>query len=408
MLLCSFKLVRRDGVKCLMAAGNGSDDCFGYLRAPVTLKVGRTYRLYVRFRMSDNVNPQLNMRFSVFTDAFNNGIFCFRRCGGGWVEGESRFPAGGKEDCSGDVRICYGLNPKGKAWISEISLTECAPVEPRPVRVAATRGTVSLKEWSKVLDAAGKAKADLVLLPEIINGNVLESVQGPTGRMMARKARQYRMYVAGGLYLRDRRSNRVYNVCLLFNRKGRLVGRYDKNHPYTPELWCDIGISPGQQVPVFKTDFGKVGILICYDSWFTDVAELLALKGAEIILFPNAGYFRGLMPARSSDNGVRFVVSSLSNGHGIWDTAGRDVTDPEADPTNRALVSPETTTHHIRKYKVGKVEMLVATLDLSQSPSPHNWGGPCLSAPGGRRNRREQVGLLYDEIKKEVERWWTD
>lgn len=406
-----FKLVRRDGERCLLAAGNGSDDCFGYVRTPIVLKAGRTYRLFARFRISPDVNPQFNLRFSFYADnesAFNNGIFHFRRCKDGWVEGEGRFLATGKGDISGDVRIYYGLNARGQVWIREVSLMECAPIMPRPVRVATTQGRVSLREWGSVLDAAGNEKADLVLLPETINGHVLESARGPTGAMLARKARQYRMYVAGGFYLRDRRRNRIYNVCLLFDRTGRLVGRYDKNHPYTPELWSDAGPSPGREVPVFKTDFGTVGILICYDSWFTDVAELLALKGAEIILFPNAGYFRGLMPARAADNGVRFVVSSLGCPLGIWDTAGRDVTDPEADPTTHARVSPQATAHHIRKRTVGKVAMLITTLDLAQSPSPGNWGGPCLSAPGGRRNRREQARLLYDDIKKEAERWWEE
>ena len=40
--------------------------------------------------------------------------------------------------------------------------------------------------------------------------------------------------------------------------------------------------------------------------------------------------------------------------------------------------------------------------------SPHNWGGPHLSAPGGRRSRRDQERLLYTEIEREVERWWEE
>ena len=404
-----FKWTRKDGDRCLLAAGNGSDDCFGTVQAPVVLRAGRTYRFNVQFRISKQVDPQKNMRFSVYADNeshFNNGIFRFSRCKDGWVKGEERFAVPGKKNIPGHVRVGYCFNAGGQAWVKQVSLSECPPVTPRPVRVAATKGKVSLKEWCTVLDAAGKAKVDLILLPEMVNGEAVESMRGPTSQLMALKARQYEMYVAGGLYLRDRKKDRTYNTCLLFDRKGRLTGRYDKNHPYTPELWNDAGITPGRDVPVFKTDFGTVGILICYDSWFTDVTELLALKGAEIILFPNAGYFRSLMPARTADNCVRFVTSSLSCPLGIWDTAGRDITNPEADPTNGANVDPRATAHHIRKRKVGKVEMLIATLDLAQSPSPANWGGPCLSAPGGRRNRREQISLLQDQIKKETERWW--
>jgi predicted amidohydrolase len=406
-----FRLVRRNGRLVLLATGNGQDDCFGYLRTPTTLQGGCTYRLRARFEVSPGLNPHQHLRFCYFADnegQFNNGIFKFRRLGGGLVEGEGRFPVPGKEAVAGNVRIMFGMSAADKAWIHEVALEPCEPIEPRPVRVAATRGNVGLAQWSRVLDAAGRGKADLVLLPETINGHMVEGLRGPTGGMMAAKAKQYGMYVAGGLYYRDRKAKRVYNACLLFDRKGRLVGRHDKNHPYTPELWRDVGVTPGREVEVFQTDFGKVGILICYDSWFTDVTELLALKGAEIVLFPNAGYFRGLMPARASDNCVRFVTSSLHGPLGIWDTAGRDVTDPEADPTNAALTPPEKTAWGIQRRKAGKVEMLFATMDLSQSPSPHNKGGPCMSAPGGRRNRREQVRLLYGEILQETQRWWEE
>jgi predicted amidohydrolase len=224
--------------------------------------------------------------------------------------------------------------------------------------------------------------------------------------MMARKARQHRMYVVGGIYRQDSKRGLIYNTALLFDRQGHLAGHYDKIHPFTHEFWGKGSVTPGRAAPVFRTDFGTVGIMICYDSWFTDVAELLALKGAEIILFPNAGYYVSLMPARSADNGVRLVVSSLSSPLGIWDTAGRDIMRPRRDPTTCANCPPSATARDIRHLKVGKVKIMLATLDLSQSPSPHNWGGPMLSAPGGRRNRREQTYFLYDEIRRETERWW--
>ena len=83
----AFKLVRNAGRNLLLAAGNGSDDCFGYIAAPVRLTAGRTYRLRARFRISAGLNPQRHLRFAVFTESFNNGIFHFRRCPGGWAGG---------------------------------------------------------------------------------------------------------------------------------------------------------------------------------------------------------------------------------------------------------------------------------------------------------------------------------
>ena len=178
---------------------------------------------------------------------------------------------------------------------------------------------------------------------------------------------------------------------------------YDKIHPYSPELF-DPGITPGGKIPVFETDFGKIGFMICYDSWFTDVAEALALQGAEIILFPNAGYYRSLMPARAADNCVRIISSSWNSGYGIWDTVGRDVLNPEADLTYKPAV--QETFRNLVQEKVGDWSILVAELDMNCSSSPAYNGGTMMSAPGGKRNRREQVFYLDDVIRKERERWW--
>jgi predicted amidohydrolase len=219
---------------------------------------------------------------------------------------------------------------------------------------------------------------------------------------MAEKAKQYGAYVAGGIVRKDEQADLVYNTALLVDRKGKLVGSYDKVHPYSPEL-NDQGISAGRNVSVFKTDFGTVGIMICYDSWFTDVAELLALKGAEVILFPNAGYYRALMPARAADNRVRIVCSSWSSGYGVWDTVGRDLSNPGADQSHGD--PPGATCREVVKTTVGDTGLLMASLDLNCSPSPHYNGGSMFEAPGGRRNRREQALRLDDLIKAERERW---
>ena len=407
-----FKLVRKDGLKLLLAAGNGSDDCFGYLATPVRLRAGRTYRLRARFRISPDLNPQRHLRFAVFTESFNNGIFHFRRLRDGWVEGEETFLFPDKHDQAGEMRLVFCLSARGKAWVSEIALEEAKPLPKRPVRIVCVSGTGALADWKRVLDAAADEEADLALLPEMMNGDAVEPMTGPTPRLLSAAARRHRMYVAGGFYCRDAKAGRVYNVAALFDRAGRLAGRYAKHHPYTPELWGVPGqmpaVSPGQDVPVFRTDFGTVGIMICYDSWFTDVAELLALKGAEVILFPNGGYYRSLMPARAADNGVRIAASSLNCREGIWDTAGRDVTEPELDATTYANCPPRLTAERIRHRALGKIRLLAATLRLDQSPSPHNWGGPMLSAPGGRRNRREQIRLLHRDIADEIDRWWDE
>lgn len=397
-----FKLHMAEGKKTVAATGNGNVNCVGWISTSFQLQGGRTYCMRVHFRVSGGMDPHQNLLFSFYSPDFNNGIFNFKRLYDDWIEGENRFFVPGEGSITGEVRICFRLSPAGKAWIDNISLEECEAIPPRPVKVGCVKGKVGLDTWSRVLDYAGKENVDIFLLPETFNpGGKAETLDGPSGRLMSRKAKQYKMYVAGTFLYKDDEGF-IYNSSMLYDPSGELIGRYDKNHPFSPEF-IELGVIPGTDVPVFETDFGKIGMMICYDSWFTDVAELLALKGAEIILFPNAGYYRSLMPARAADNCVRFVVSSLDCDIGIWDTSGAEVTNPDIDPTRFA--NCDGTFNDVKIRYMEDVKILFATLDLSHSPSPHNWGGPMKSAPGGRRNRREQKRLLQDDIKDEICQW---
>lgn len=286
-------------------------------------------------------------------------------------------------------------------------MTETEPTPPRWVKVACTNGGTDLRSAEAVLEAAGRAKVDLVLLPEYMQGKFIpEPIDGASCRLMAAMAKKHRMYVAGGIVRTVPKEDRIFNTTVLFDRRGKLLGMYDKHHPYSPEL-NDQGVTPGVEVPVFRTDFGKIGVMTCYDSWFTDVAQLLALKGAEIILLPNAGYYRSLMPARAADNGVRIVCSSGFCGYGVWDTAGRSVLQRDADPTV-ILGNDRPTFKDVSQTKVGKVDLLIVSLNLEASPSPHMNGGTMMCSPGGCRNRAEQKTYLEDEIRRERQRWWVE
>jgi predicted amidohydrolase len=212
---------------------------------------------------------------------------------------------------------------------------------------------------------------------------------------MAEKARQWKMHVSGSTYVW--RGDLVFNTAPLFDREGKLVGIYDKNMVYEPEL--DLGATPGRGFPVFQTDIGRIGIIICYDSWFPETTRLLALQGAELILFPNAGYYAELMHARSADNDVFIAVSSLNNPAGVWDSAGHQAGEDRPDPTCAAPSG-------ILSYQMDQATRLfLATVDLAKKTSPANWGGPMRSAPGGRRCRETCMVPLEGGIAQEARRW---
>ena len=86
-----------------------------------------------------------------------------------------------------------------------------------------------------------------------------------------------------------------------------MIGKYRK--VTLPRSEITAGVTPGHEYPVFDTRFGKVGMMICYDGFFPEVARQLAINGAEVIAWPVWGCNPLLAKARSCENHV-YVVSS--------------------------------------------------------------------------------------------------
>ncbi len=403
----SCRAASQDDRQYLVLGGNANPDCVGWAATPVRIEAGKTYLLRTRFKRSPALDPLQHLLFLVAASGATQGIAEFHRLENDWVEGEGRICFPGKGTLDAEVRILYRLNAEGEAWIESVSLTETAPLAPRWVRIACTQGPGSLEEYglkafAEVLDAAGQAKADLVLLPEYINGEgMVEPMPGPSSQLMSEKAAQYRMYVAGTIGLHDPTSDRVFNAALLYDRKGKLAGRYDKVHLYGPELHWE-GVTPGEEVLVFQTDFGKVGFITCFDSWFPDVTELAALKGADLLLFPNLGYDRALMHTRALDNLINVAVSSRSGRYGVWDALGHDVLDATPGSAHNPFCKD------VLQTEAANTGLLIVTLDLNAPGNLELNGGTRLPVPRGRRHLGNQRAWLESEILREKQRWWTE
>jgi predicted amidohydrolase len=168
---------------------------------------------------------------------------------------------------------------------------------------------------------------------------VSEPVPGPTTQALGELAKRHNTYVAAGLYERD--GVAVYNTAVLIGRKGELVGKYRK--VYLPREEIEAGLTAGNSYPVFDTDFGKLGLMICWDVQYADPARALAMAGAEIVLLPIWGGNETLMRARAIENHV-FLVSS-----------GYDAPTMVLDPKGETLAMA---------YTVGSAA--VATVDLNR------------------------------------------
>ena len=151
----------------------------------------------------------------------------------------------------------------------------------------------------------GKDKAQLVVFPEYVLGRI--PVPGPTTKRIAAAAAANRIYVIVGCW-EVYKDGTYANTALIFGRDGRIEGKYHKTHAAVDHFegeppWSkppkgkdkdwfirndpEWTMERGQKLPVFDFDFGRIGIMTCYDGWFPEPARILSLKGAEIIVWIN-------------------------------------------------------------------------------------------------------------------------
>jgi predicted amidohydrolase len=223
-------------------------------------------------------------------------------------------------------------------------LEETDAPAPRKVRLAAVNhrprssksSRENLEQFAGLIVEAGRQKADLVCLPEGITvagtgqsyADVAEHVPGPSTEFLGKYARAHRLHVVAGLYERDGRA--IYNTAVLLGRDGQLVGKYRK--VCLPREEIDGGLTPGKDYPVFGTDFGRVGLMICWDVHFPEVARELAAGGAEVLLLPIWGGNETLARARALENQVYLVASGYDFPTVIYDRAGKALATASKDP----------------------------------------------------------------------------
>ena len=139
-------------------------------------------------------------------------------------------------------------------------------------------------------------------------------------------AAKRKMYVAACYVKRIGGQN--YNLVSIFGPNGQIQGEYRKTHIPPNEMWQ---ITDGEELNVIELDFGKVGVLICYDMMFPEAASELALKGAEVILHPTAGYGwydsigEATLRTRANDNSVYMLTAK----NYVYNAAGKSsIIDP--------------------------------------------------------------------------------
>jgi predicted amidohydrolase len=320
-----------------ITSGGSARDVGGWVRTLPKLDKGRRYRFEVAFTVAGIDHPQRHVLGLVT----NNGrelqeFLTAEKKGNRYRVSLEITPE--KEMADADLRFYLADVTHGSVTLETATFEDITTTyKPRTARVAAISGKPkkpktpeeAVSFYLEKIDQIRGLGIDLVCLPENINTDevvtddkwqLIETIPGPTTERLAAKAREHKVYVAASIA--EREGDTRYNTAVLIDRSGQIVAKYRKTHLTVTEQLVS-GITPGREFVVHPTDFGNVGLMVCYDHHYPEVARILALQGADIVVMPNAADARekgtlweSAMRMRAVDNHV-FIVSAVNFGRSL-------------------------------------------------------------------------------------------
>ena len=183
----------------------------------------------------------------------------------------------------------------------------------------------NLKKTLAFVELAAKQGAKIICTQELFRSEyfcqcenhdyfkLAESIPGPSTAAFQKLAKKHSVVIIASLF--EKRSAGVYhNTAAIIDADGSLMGIYRKMHiPDDPLFYEKFYFTPGDLgFKTWKTRYGKLGVLICWDQWFPEGARLTAMQGAEILFYPTA---IGWHPSEKAEYGV--------NQHGAWELIQR-------------------------------------------------------------------------------------
>lgn len=194
---------------------------------------------------------------------------------------------------------------------------------------------------------------DIIALPEMWNtpyansffSDYSEDEKGITVERMSKLAEELSVYLIGGS-ISERSGDKIYNTCFVFDREGNIIGKHRKVHLFDVDVKGAIRfmesdtLSAGDEITVVDTEFGKIGIAICFDVRFPEMFVSMRNKGADLVVLPAAfsrktgeSHWDILMRTRAVDNQIYLAaVSPARTEGGIYEPYGHSmVVDPWGD-----------------------------------------------------------------------------
>ncbi len=257
--------------------------------------------------------------------------------------------------------------------------------------------TDNMMRLAKGIEDLAKRGAQLIVLQELHNSlyfcqvedvnnfDLAEPIPGPSTGFYGELAKQFGVVIVTSLF--EKRAPGLYhNTAVVIEKDGSIAGKYRKMHiPDDPAYYEKFYFTPGDLgFHPIQTSVGKLGVLVCWDQWYPEAARLMALQGAELLIYPTAiGYADEDTPDEQQRQ--REAWTTVMRGHAVAN--GLPVI-----AVNRVGFEPDPS---------------------KQTPGIQFWGSSFIAGPQGelfyRASEKEEESLVVEldlERSENVRRWW--
>lgn len=195
----------------------------------------------------------------------------------------------------------------------------------------------TMEKAERMVKEAAENGAKIVVLPEMFNcpyasgyfRKFANAEYGESVAEMARWAAENRIILVGGS-IPETEGDKLYNTCFVFNEQGEVIAKHRKIHLFDVDIKGGVcfkeskNFTAGNEITVFDTSLGKMGVMICFDIRFPELARTMAKRGAEVIFCPaqfnmttGPRHWEISIRARAMDNEIYFVGASAARYEGF-------------------------------------------------------------------------------------------
>lgn len=219
---------------------------------------------------------------------------------------------------------------------------------------------------------------------DVANFDLAETIPGPSTQLFGKLAKEHGVVIVASLF-EKRAAGLYHNTAVVIERDGTIAGTYRKMHiPDDPAYYEKFYFTPGDKgfAPI-ETSVGRLGVMVCWDQWYPEAARLMALRGAEMLIYPTAiGY-------ASSDDGEeqqrqRRAWQMVQRGHAVANglpVVAVNRVEFEPDPSGQTdgiqfwgtsfVAGPQGELLH--EASENEEESAVVTIDMDHSEQVRRW-----------------------------------